>query len=149
MPHRLGGVIQDLIRDESHGLLQSSYSSFRHPGALAEIALPQPGGTLVGEQAQQVAYNAIRRQPLGYPTLQVGEHRFEHLPPGAWWDGVTETERIGFGKQIGLIIGCPAKHCAINLLEMRGSLLESRDAAIDLDAQRGEVFFQPIHVSVA
>ena len=52
--------IQDLIWDEMHGLSQGRHSSFGYPGARTERALPQPGGTLVGEEAQQVAHNAVR-----------------------------------------------------------------------------------------
>ena len=48
-----------------------------------------------------------------------------------------------------MIIGSPAKHGAINVLEMCGGLLEGGDAAINLDAQCGEVGFETIHVVVA
>ena len=56
--------IQNLIWDEMHGLLQGRHSSFWRPGALTERALPQPGSTLIGEEAQQVAHNAVRWRPL-------------------------------------------------------------------------------------
>src|SRR5262245_23093055 len=48
-----------------------------------------------------------------------------------------------------MIIGGPAKHRAINVLEMCGSLQESGDASIDLNAQHGEVGFETIHIVVA
>ena len=88
-------------------------------------------------------------QALGNAALQIGEHRFEYLPSGTRWGGVTEIEPIGFGEKIGMIIGNPAKHGAINVLQMRGGLREGGDAAIDLNAQGGEVGFQTIHVVVA
>ena len=83
MPRRLWVGIQDIIRDKAYNFAQGMDGSLGSPGALAEAALPQPGGTLVREQAQQVAHDAIGREPLGYPALQVGEHRLEHLPSGA------------------------------------------------------------------
>src|SRR5215831_12643636 len=127
----------------------SGHSRGRRPGTLTERALPQPSGTLVGEQAQQVAYDAVRWEPLGRPTLQVGEHDFEHLPSGGRWSSVTVPEHIGFGEEIGMIIGHSAQHRTINELEMGGGLQEGSDAAIDLNAQRGEVGLETIDVVVA
>src|SRR5262245_64700778 len=63
--------------------------------------------------------------------------------------GVTETERISLSKKIGMIVSGPAKHRAINVPEMSGCLQEGGDTAIDLNAQHGEVGFEPIHVVIA
>src|SRR5215510_12327836 len=48
-----------------------------------------------------------------------------------------------------MIVGSPAKHRAINVPEMSGGLPEGGNAAINLNAQRGEVVFQTIHIVVA
>ena len=149
MPRSVWVRIENIIRDEADNFAQGMDGSLGSPGALAEAALPQPGGPLVREQVQEMAHNTIRREPLGNPAFQVGQHGFEYLPSGVWSGSITAIERIGFGKKIGVIVGGPADHSTVNVLEIRSGLPEGGDAAIDLDAQCGEVCFQPIHVVAA
>src|SRR5687767_12909278 len=96
-----------------------------------------------------MADNAVWWESLCRPVLEVGHHGLEHLPAGAWQGNVITAERIGFGKKVGMLIGGPPEHGAIDVLEMRCGLCEGRDAAIDLDTECGEICFETIHVVVA
>src|SRR5262249_40094317 len=147
--HSRARTVEDLAWDQAYDLSQTRYSCLRGPGTLAQTPFPHSGNPLVSEETQQVADCAVWWESLGHAALKVGQHRLEHLPAGAWWGRVAEAERIGLGKKIGILIGGSADHDAIDMPEMHRSLHESRDTAVDLDAQRGEVSFQPIHVSIA
>ena len=80
--------------------------------------------------------------------FEVRNERRDHLAAGRRLAGLLEDLAVRGGEEVGVLVGGPADHHAVDLAQLLLDLVETGEAAVDLDHQLGMLPLEAVHVAV-